>query len=178
MRRLITSFVAAFLLVSAAFSLSRAGQPRVEILVGLRNAQGEQIGNVTLLEEEASGVFIRGKVSKLPPGRHGFHIHAVGKCEPPDFLSAGAHFNPDGKPHGLKNPAGPHAGDLPTLIVGPEGDAEVNVVAPHVTLGAGHQTLVITAGTALVIHAEPDDDNTDPDGNSGARIACGVITKE
>jgi Cu-Zn family superoxide dismutase len=144
---------------------------------GFRDGQ-EQIGNVTLLEEEASGVLIRGKVSKLPPGRHAFHIHAVGKCEPPDFLSAGAHFNPLGKQHGTKNSAGPHAGDLPHVVVGPDGDAEVNVVAPHVSLGAGPQTLVITGGTALVIHAEPDDDSTDPDGNSGARIACGVITKK
>jgi Cu-Zn family superoxide dismutase len=176
--RPIVYLAAAVLLLSAAVSPIRAGQPRLEILVGLHNAQGEQIGHVTLLEEETSGVFIRGKVSKLPPGGHGFHIHAVGKCEPPDFLSAGAHFNPLDKQHGTKNPAGSHAGDLPNLLVGPDGDAEINVVAPHVTLGSGPQTLVITEGTALVIHAEPDDDGTDPDGNSGARIACGVITKK
>jgi Cu-Zn family superoxide dismutase len=176
--RPIAYLAAAALLISAAVSPIRAGQPRLEILVGLHNAQGEQIGTVTLLEEEASGVFIRGRVSKLPPGRHGFHIHAVGKCDPPDFLSAGTHFNPQSKQHGLKNPAGPHAGDLSNLVAGPDGDAEVNVVAPHVSLGAGPQTLVITEGTALVIHAEPDDDRTDPDGTSGARIACGVITKK
>jgi Cu/Zn superoxide dismutase len=113
------------------------GEPRTEILVGLHNAQGDQIGSVTLLEDESAGVLIHGKLSKLPPGRHGFHIHAVGKCDPADFMSAGPHFNPLGKQHGLKNPAGTHAGDLPNLIVGPDGSAEVKVVAPDVTLGAG-----------------------------------------
>ena len=177
MRR-IAYLAAAVLLVSSAVSPIAQGQPRTELVVGLHNAQGEQIGSVMLLEEESSGVFIRGKVSKLPPGAHGFHIHAEGKCEPPDFMSAGPHFNPLGKQHGPKNPAGPHAGDLPNLIVGPDGSAEVNVVASHVTLRTGPQTLVITEGTALVIHADPDDDTTDPDGSTGARIACGVIAKK
>jgi superoxide dismutase, Cu-Zn family len=176
--RPITYITAAMLLVSTAVSPVVQGQPRSEILVGLHNAQGEQIGNVTLREDESAGVLIRGKVSKLPPGAHGFHIHAVGKCEPPDFMSAGPHFNPLGKQHGVKNPAGPHAGDLADLSVGPDGSVEVNVVAPDVTLGAGSRSLTITEGTALVIHAEPDDNSTDPDGRAGARIACGVITKK
>ena len=174
----ITYLVAAALLVSPVVSPIAQGQPRSEILVALHNAQGEQIGSVTLTEEEASGVFIRGSVSKLPPGAHGFHIHDVGKCEPPDFMSAGPHFNPTDKQHGAKNPAGPHAGDLPDLTVGPDGSAQVNVVAPHVTLGSGPETLLISQGTALVIHANADDGATDPDGNAGARIACGVIAKK
>jgi superoxide dismutase, Cu-Zn family len=176
--RPITYLAAAVLLVSAGIGPIVQGQPRSEIIVGLHNAQGEQIGNVTLSEEEASGVLIRGMISKLPPGTHGFHIHSVGKCEPPDFKSAGNHFNPRGKEHGLKNPAGPHAGDLANLTVGPDGSAQVNVVAPHVTLKAGPEALLTPEGTALVIHADPDDGTTDPDGNAGERIACGVIAKK
>jgi superoxide dismutase, Cu-Zn family len=176
--RPITFLAAAALLVSSIVSPTAQGQPRSEVLVALHNAQGEQIGSVTLLEEEASGVIIQGTVSKLPPGAHGFHIHAVGKCAPPDFMSAGPHFDPTDKQHGTKNPAGPHAGDLPDLMVGPDGSAQVNVVAPHATLKAGSETLLSSQGTALVIHADPDDDTTDPDGNAGTRIACGVITKK
>ena len=125
---------------------------------------------------EAQRVKIALEVEKLPPGPHGFHIHAVGRCDPPDFASAGAHFNPEGKKHGLKNPEGPHAGDLSNLVVGPDGTAKATASAPRVTLGAGPNSVFQPGGTALVIHAAPDDDVTDPAGNSGARIACGVIT--
>jgi Cu-Zn family superoxide dismutase len=115
-------------------------------------------------------------VNNLPPGKHGFHIHAVGKCDPPDFQSAGGHFNPFGKKHGLKNPEGPHAGDLPNLEVGPDGKGKLETTVGGLTLGKeGLATLFGSNGTAVVIHAGPDDEKTDPAGNSGARIACGVI---
>jgi superoxide dismutase, Cu-Zn family len=175
--QLVTYLVAAVLLISPLPSAVSGEQPPTEILVGLHNAQGEQIGSATLTEGYA-GVAIRLKVAKLAPGPHGLHIHAVGKCEPPDFQSAGRHFNPLDKQHGLKNPQGSHAGDLPNLVVAPDGSAEVEVPAPNITLGAGPQDLLVTAGTALVIHAGPDDEMTDPDGKAGARIACGVITKK
>ena len=173
----ITYLVAAVLLMSPLASTIIWGQPPTEILVGLHNAQGEQSGSPTLTEGD-DGVAIRLKVAKLTPGPHGLHIHAVGKCEPPDFRSAGSHFNPRVKQHGLKNPEGSHAGDLPNLLVAPDGSAEAEVPAPNITLGAGPQDLLVTAGTALIIHAGRDDEMTDPDGKAGARIACGVITKK
>jgi Cu-Zn family superoxide dismutase len=144
----------------------------------LRNAQGESIGTATL-KGDSGNVKIALKVSKLPPGTHGFHIHAVGECKAPDFASAGGHFNPTAKKHGLKNPEGSHAGDLPNLVVGSDGSATVEVVARGVTLGApvDSHSLFPPTGTALVIHANPDDEKSDPAGNAGARIACGVITK-
>jgi len=143
----------------------------------LYNAQGEKVGSATLTDGRG-GVKIVIKVFKLPPGPHGFHIHAVGRCEPPDFASAGGHFNPYGKKHGLKNPEGPHAGDLPNLIIGPDGTAKAEVVASQVTLRPGINSLFDPDGSALVIHADPDDEMTDPTGNSGARIACGIITPQ
>ncbi len=143
----------------------------------LRNAKGESVGTAVLIQRD-EGVMVVLKVHGLPPGLHGFHIHAVGKCDPPAYTTAGGHFNPHGKKHGLKNPDGLHAGDLPNLLVGPDGKATIEVVAPHVTLGEGKHALFQPGGTALVIHADPDDEKTDPTGNSGSRIACGVITKE
>jgi superoxide dismutase, Cu-Zn family len=141
----------------------------------LRNAQGDVVGRAILMPE-AQGVRIALEVERLPPGPHGFHVHAVGRCDAPDFASAGGHFNPDGKKHGLKNPAGPHAGDLATVVVGADGGAKATATAPGITLGSGPSSVFHPGGTALVIHAGPDDDVTDPAGNSGARIACGVIT--
>lgn len=142
----------------------------------LRNAQGEKVGRATLTEVKG-GVRIALEVSNLPPGVHAFHIHAAGKCEPPEFKSAGAHFNPYGKKHGAKNPEGKHAGDLPNLTVGADGKGRAKVVEKLVTLGSGKGSLFQPGGTSLVIHADPDDEMTDPAGNAGARIVCGVIMK-
>lgn len=142
----------------------------------LVNAKGEQVGTATL-EQMADGVKITLKVSGLAPGTHAFHIHAVGRCDPPDFKSAGGHFNPFGKKHGVKNPEGAHAGDLPNLEVGPDGTGKAEVIAKDVTLGVRPNSLFQPGGTALVIHADPDDNVTDPAGNAGARIACGAIAK-
>ena len=112
--------------------------------------------------------------TKIAAGQHGWHLHAVGKCDPADFATAGGHFNPDTKQHGTQNPQGPHAGDLGNLTAGADGTAKADVVA-KVTLAPGATSLLKTDGTAIVIHANPDDDKTDPSGNSGARIACGVV---
>jgi Cu-Zn family superoxide dismutase len=140
------------------------------------NATGQKIGSATFTPS-AGGVHIDVDVTQLPPGTHGIHIHAVGKCEGPDFKTAGGHFNPAGKKHGKDNPEGPHNGDLLNLEVAADGHGTASLLDATVTLYDGPTSLFQPAGTALVIHAAPDDYKTDPAGNSGARIACGVIQK-
>jgi Cu-Zn family superoxide dismutase len=143
----------------------------------LINTKGEKVASATLTPIEGGGVRIEVAGLNLPLGLHALHIHAVGKCEPPDFKSAGPHFNPYNKKHGMKNPEGHHAGDLNNFEVAADGTAKVDVAAKDVTLGEGVNSLFHPEGTSLVIHAAPDDDMTDPAGNAGARIACGVIAK-
>jgi len=163
--------LAAFLL---ALPLAAAAAPSAQAL--LRNSAGEEVGQAAF-SPARGGVRVRVAVHGLSPGRHGIHIHAAGKCEPPDFKSAGGPLNPAGKQHGLENPAGHHAGDLPNLVVGKDGKAKASFLARGATLGEGDGSLLGPEGTALVVHADPDDGKTDPAGNSGARIACGVIEK-
>lgn len=144
----------------------------------LKDKAGQQAGLATLTEE-ADGVRIEITGVGLPPGPKGVHIHAAGKCEPPDFVSAGAHFNPTGKKHGRLNPDGAHAGDLPNLVVTSVGAAGLDATTKAVTLKAGVPgSLFGPGGASLVIHAQADDEKTDPTGNSGGRIACGVITRK
>lgn len=168
---MILVFVALGLLMSTVTAWAvgeRAAAP-------LRDAEGKVLG-VALFAQEAQGVRISVTVKGLSPGEHGIHIHAVGKCEPPDFLSAGPHFNPTNKKHGLNNPEGPHAGDLPNLVVSEDGSAVYEHITNLVTLTPGELSLFDEDGSSLVIHANPDDQITDPAGNSGARVLCGVIT--
>ncbi len=165
-------FVAGLLLTGCA--TIRPGGPQAT--AELKNAKGEGVGTARFWED-AGGVRITTQVKGISPGKHGTHLHAVGKCDPPDFTTAGPHFNPGGKKHGLKNPAGPHAGDLPNLEVAADGSGRFEYVTKTVTLGPGPTSLFDADGSALVVHANPDDDVTDPTGNSGGRIACGVITK-
>ncbi|HYP13674.1 MAG TPA: superoxide dismutase family protein [Bryobacteraceae bacterium] len=141
----------------------------------MKNAKGETLGSVTL-RETAAGVELSGNLKGLPPGKHGLHFHQVGKCEAPEFTTAGPHYNPDKKSHGQHNPAGPHKGDLGNITVGTNGNVSLKTVGKGVTLKAGPASLLQTGGTSLMIHATEDDEKTDPSGNSGARIACGVIT--
>jgi Cu-Zn family superoxide dismutase len=143
----------------------------------LRNAEGAEIGSVQLNQDASGVVQIRVNASNLVAGEHGIHLHAVGKCEGPAFTSAGGHFNPGNKQHGLSNPAGPHAGDLPGLTVGANGTASYTATTKAVTLLAGSNSLFDADGSAIVIHAAADDQMTDPAGNSGARVACAVLAE-
>ncbi|HMD96963.1 MAG TPA: superoxide dismutase family protein [Terriglobia bacterium] len=162
------------ILFAAGLLLAQEGQKAKADLV---NAQGAKVGSAELTQTP-DGVKIDVTVSGLTPGLHGFHIHAVGKCDGPDFKSAGGHFNPYGKKHGLKNPDGAHAGDMENLEVVADGTGKAEVVDKQVTLGEGSNSLFHDGGTAIVIHASPDDEMTDPAGNAGARVACGPIVKE
>ena len=140
----------------------------------LKDGAGKPIGTATF-SPVAGGVELTVKVTDLTPGPHGLHVHAVGLCEAPEFKSAGGHFNPTGKHHGLANPEGHHGGDLPNLTVGPDGHGTLTATLQGVTLGADDASLFHDGGTAVVIHADRDDERTDPAGNSGARVACGVV---
>ena len=141
----------------------------------LKDAQGAEVGKATLTTTP-SGVLIGLDLTALPAGDHAFHIHAVGKCEPPKFESAGPHFNPDTTKHGLMNPEGPHAGDMPNLHVPSGGALNVEVLNASVTLDKGKPNSVFDAdGSTVIIHAGKDDYKSDPTGDAGGRIACGVI---
>jgi Cu-Zn family superoxide dismutase len=161
-----------FLPIAAAAALTACAaiEPTGGAPMPLISSTGQSLGTVRAWQT-AGGVSFRISATGLPHGLHGVHVHAVGRCDPPDFKTAGAHWNPAGKQHGMNNPAGPHAGDLPNVEVAANG-----VLNATVTLaGASMAGLLDADGAALVIHATADDYRTDPSGNSGARIACAVL---
>lgn len=140
------------------------------------DAAGARIGVATFASAD-TGATLGLSVSGLPAGAHGLHVHEAGSCAAPDFKSAGDHFNPGSKEHGRENPAGPHAGDLPNLRVESDGSADTSLALDPALLGTGPRSILGSQGTALVIHAAADDQRTDPSGESGDRIACGVIER-
>ncbi|WP_010163116.1 superoxide dismutase family protein [Sphingomonas sp. PAMC 26617] len=136
----------------------------------LRTADGADVGRATATEV-GGGLRITLDVHGMPAGTHGAHIHSVGHCDAPDFTTAGPHWNPTATKHGTMNPQGPHQGDLPNLIVGTNGRGTIGLVLPGATMAG----LLDADGAAMVVHANPDDLMTDPSGNSGGRVACGVF---
>jgi len=167
------AFIAgAIVVVALGLALSAQNAFKTEI----KDAQGQAVGTATLSPASGGGVSIALDLKGLTPGVHAFHIHQVAKCEPP-FATAGPHFNPDAKKHGLENPDGAHAGDMSNITVGADGTAKATILNKQVTLGPGTNSVFANGGTAIVIHAKADDMKTDPAGNAGDRIACGVITR-
>ncbi len=163
-------------------AMNAAAADKDRITAELKNAAGESIGTAELIQiadifrpgsnikyHGGKGLDIKLSLHNLPPGEHGIHIHRDPVCEGPDFKTAGGHINPENKQHGLKNPEGPHAGDLPNITADANGNVKTTITTTHVGMAQ------LKAGRSLVIHANPDDQMTDPAGNSGARIAFGVI---
>lgn len=180
-----TVFVLPLILAAAACGSDEAAAPAGEATASaeagvdttprraaatLKSVDGKDLGTATLIPA-GDGMRLALQVSGLPAGDHGVHIHAVGKCDGPKFESAGAHWNPRSKQHGLENPQGPHAGDMPNLTVGEDGNGIVNATLP----GTNVEALFDEDGAAVVVHAKKDDQKTDPSGDSGDRIACGVL---
>ncbi len=159
--------------LQAAKEMAQPGEQAAH--VQLKNPDNKVVGEATLLQDN-DGVLIQATFTGLPAGTHAFHIHEKGSCEAPDFKSAGGHFNPKGAKHGLRNPQGPHAGDMPNFVVGKSGKTTLEVYNNRVTLEKGaSNSLFQTGGTALVVHEGKDDYTSDPAGDAGKRIACGVI---
>ncbi len=142
----------------------------------LFDTSGTRVGLATFSEVDGTGQ-MGISVSGLSPGQHGMHIHENGACTPPAFESAGGHFNPPSKQHGLLNPEGPHAGDMPNLLVEADGSADTTFTVSATLLAQGSGSMIGAQKRAFVIHADPDDQKTDPSGNSGSRVVCGVIER-
>lgn len=139
----------------------------------LRDSAGREIGTVTLTDA-GGGITVTGTLRGLPPGEHAIHLHTTGQCEAP-FTSAGGHWNPTNKQHGTENPEGPHLADMRNITVGADSTVSVQETTPGGTL-RGVNALLDADGAAVVVHAGADDYRSDPAGNAGARIACGVVT--
>ena len=172
----------AMLILGLSTAALAACSPKDEVAVGtptpggaratamLKTSTGADAGRATATDV-AGGLRFTLDVKGLPPGTHGAHIHTVGRCDAPDFTTAGGHWNPTAMKHGSMNPQGPHEGDLPNLMIGTDGRGTLGATIPGATMAG----LLDADGAAIIVHAGPDDLMTDPSGNSGGRIACGVF---
>jgi Cu-Zn family superoxide dismutase len=140
----------------------------------IHDASGRTVANARL-EQAGAAIRVHVESAGLAAGNYGTHVHAVGLCEPPGFTTAGAHWNPTGRQHGSENPQGAHLGDLPNLVVDASGRGSVDFSISSASIASGSDALLDADGAAIVIHAQADDYRTDPSGNSGARIACGIL---
>jgi len=159
-----SKFVRVFVFICTVGTLHAA--QNAATIVELKNAQGQPVGSASLTPAKDGGVAVALDLKNMTPGRHALHFHQTPSCEGPAFTSAGGHYNPENKKHGLQNPEGPHAGDMNNFTVLKDGTAKTTVVAPHMKMGIS---------AALVVHAGVDDLKTDPAGNAGDRVACGVV---
>jgi len=169
-----TLSLVALALATGAFAAGAGAQGMAH--VDMKDAAGKSVGMAMISAAKDGGVSIALDVKGLPPGEHALHFHQTAKCEAP-FTSAGGHFNPAAKKHGMENPEGPHAGDMANFTVAANGTAKTTIVNKQVTMGDGANSIYANGGTALMIHAKGDDMKTDPAGNAGDRIVCGLVTK-
>ncbi|KQN19602.1 superoxide dismutase [Sphingomonas sp. Leaf33] len=175
--RMMTAAAGAMLVAGCATMGTGTGSDSAAATAGgaravLRMADGTEVGRA-VATEAGGGIRVSLDAAKLPAGLHGAHVHTTGRCDGPDFTTAGGHWNPTGMKHGTENPMGPHAGDFPNVQVGADGRGKLDMTLPAGTLAG----LMDTDGAAFVIHAAADDYKTDPSGNSGGRIACGVFER-
>jgi Cu-Zn family superoxide dismutase len=160
--------------LSVGIALAQSPAPTASAVI--KDAMGTTVGTATL-RETASGVLLKVDLTGAPTGVHALHVHTTGKCDAPMFTTAGGHFAPGGTKHGLMAAGGPHAGDLPNIYVPADGKLSIEVLESNVTLADGPRSLMDADGSAIVLHATADDYMTDPAGNAGGRIACGVVTR-
>ncbi len=159
-------FIVPFFLMAAA-ETATVTKARADI----NPAQGQKVKGIVTFEKVTGGVRVVADIEGLTPGKHGFHIHEKGECTQPDFVSAGAHFNPDNQPHGGPDSEKHHVGDLGNLKAGPDGKAHYDRIDSVITLEGDHSVL----NRSVIVHADPDDYVSQPAGNAGARIGCGII---